>query len=816
VERDDDRRVNALHLSAERSLVQNPFPGDAADYSWIGKPMPVLEDRRFVRGRGRYINDLRLPGMLHLGVVSAPVAHARLLSLDVDAARSAPGVMAVLTGTDVAAMMDPIPQNIPLPNVVWYPLVVDKVRAAGEWIAAIVATSRAAAEDAAELVIAEYEELPVVNDPEEAMRPDAPLLHEAHGSNVVWEQSVDWDSGVDEAFAAAEHVFEYRFRWNRHSGVPMETFGCVADVSRATGMLEVWASHQNPGGQAELVDVLRLSSARLHQDIDVGGSYGSKRGRKQIYLTALAAMVTGRPVSFVEDRIENMQAGDGHGPDRIYYVRMAASTAGVVDAIDIRFVEDLGAYCGRGAQQIVKPMAAVVGPYRIQHARFGGHGVLTNKTNQVPYRGAGQSPHNFMIERAMDRVAAELDIGRLEIRRRNYIQPHEFPYLIPSGAVYDSGDYPGAMDRAIEAAKLPDLQAMQAAARAEGRLVGIGLTGAVEPGGPISSWPEGARIEIDRRGHLTVTIGFQSAGQAHESMVTQIMCEEFGVEPRDVTVQRGDGLAGIIGGATTGSRMTLALGTALKLAADRVSDKMRVHAAALLEADPRDVIVSRGRAKVAGTAGPVLTLREVASAAYRFDTNSGFGENEPGLIADVAFPGPRPLLDVPPKGFASYAFDFHVPVVEVDPETFEIRFLSYVVVHDCGTQINPLVVRSFVHGGIGHGVGGALYEQFSYDEHGQLAGSFMDYLCPTVAEVPRVEIHDMVTPSPLHPYGAKGAAEGAYLTAPAAIASAVEDALAPLRITVDQVPITPRVLYEKWVAAGAPEPGALVGTEVRA
>jgi 2-furoyl-CoA dehydrogenase large subunit len=795
--------VNALTLSGERALTVNPFPGHPEDYQFIGKPMPVLEDRRFVRGRGRYINDMVLPGMLHLGVASARVAHARIVSVDVAEARRAPGVVAVLTGEDVARMMEPIPQNIPLPNVKWYPLAVDKIRFAGEWTAAIIATSRAAAEDAAELVEVTCEELPPVNDPELALLEASPVLHDAQGSNIVWDQSHEWDSGVDDAFARAERVFEYRWRWNRHSGVPMETFGCIADVSRSTGMLDIWASHQNPGQQAELVDTLRLPSARLHQDIDVGGSYGSKRGRKQIFLTAVAAMTVRRPVKFMEDRLENMESGDGHGPDRVYYVRLAASSEGKVDAIDIRFVEDLGAYCGRGPQQIVKPMHAVTGPYQIRHARFGGYGVLTNKTNQVPFRGAGQSPHNFMLERSLDRMAAELGIDRLEVRRRNYIQPDQFPYLIPSGAVYDSGNYPGAMDLAVEKSGLKSLLEMQAEARAAGRLVGIGMVGAVEPGGPINSWPEGCRIEIDRRGHVTVTIGFQSSGQAHESMVTQIMCEEFGVGPGDVTVNRGDGLSGIIGGATTGSRMTLSLGTALKVAADRVRDKMMVQASRLLEVEPRQLEVVRGLTRVIGSGGG-LPLAEIAAAAYHFDTNSGFGESEPGLIADVAFPGPRPLLPVPPRGFASYAFDFHIPVVEVDPETFEITFLDYTVVHDCGTPINPLVVHGFVYGGIGHGVGGAMYEQFYYDDQGQLAGSFMDYLCPTAAEVPRVAVHDMVTPSPLHPYGAKGAAEGAYLTAPSAIASAVEDALAPLGITIDQVPITPNYLFEKWCAATAP------------
>lgn len=772
-----------------------PINADPTGFRFIGKAMPLVEDRRFVRGRGRYINDLELPGMLHLGVAAASVAHARLVSVDVTAARAAPGVVAVLTGRDVVERMEPLPQELPLPNVRWYPLAVDKVRLAGEWIAAVVATSRAAAEDAAELVEAEYDVLPAVVDPELAMLPDAPLLHEDHGSNVVWDHVFEWGQ-VDDAFARADHVFEYRYRWNRHSGVPLETFGCVASVT-PQGLLEVWASHQNPGIQQEFVDVLRLPTARVHMDVDVGGSYGSKRGRKQMYLTALAAMATGRPVRFIEDRLENMQAGDGHGPDRRYRVRLAVSADGVIDAIDVHLVEDLGAYCGRGPRQITKPTAAVVGPYRIGHVRYGGYGVLTNKSNQVPFRGAGQSPHNFCLERSVDRVAAALGIDRLEVRRRNYIQPYQFPYETPSGAVYDSGDYPGALEMAVREAGYDALLAEQAAARREGRLVGIGLAGAIEPSGGGGGDPEGARVQVDRRGHVVVTIGFQSCGQSHESMVTQIVCEELGVEPERVTVQRGHGLSGIVGGAPIGSRMTLMLGSAVKGATDKVSEKLRLLAAHLLEAGHEDIVVERGRAHVAGSPALGLELPELAQAAYGPKSGRPPGM-EPGLVEDAVYPGPDRVTRVMgAKSFPSYAFDFHVPVVEIDRETFEISFLRYLVVHDCGVVLNPPVVHGFVYGGIAHGVGGALYERFAYDDDGQLlAGTFMDYLMPTAAEMPTVELHEMVTPSPLHPYGAKGAAEGAYLTAPAAIVGAVEDALAPLGVTVDEVPVTPSLLFE--------------------
>ncbi len=770
------------------------------EFRWIGKPMPVIEDRRFVRGRGRYINDLELPGMHHIAVATAPVAHARLISVDVEAARRAPGVIAVLTGQDVVRMMEPIPQELPIPNVRWYPLAVDKIRVAGEWTAAIVATSRALAEDAAELVRIEYEELPPVVDPEEALKPDAPVLHEAHGSNVVWNETYTWGD-VDGAMAAADHVFTYRWRWHRHSGVPIETFGAVAAVEPSTNMLDIWASHQNPGIQEEFMNVLRVPACRVHMDVDVGGSYGSKRGRKQMYLTALAAMVTGKPCKFIEDRLENMVSSDGHGPDRIFNVKVGVSGDGILQALDVQVIEDLGAYCGRGPRQITKPTAAVVGPYRIPAVRYGGYGVLTCKTNQVPFRGAGQSPHNFMLERTIDSVARELGIDRVEIRRRNYIEKDQFPYTIPSGAVYDSGDYQGALQMALEKAGLETLFREQEEARRAGRLFGIGFGGAIEPSGGIAD-PEGARIQVDPRGHVFVTIGFQSSGQSHESMVTQIICEEFGVEPGDVTVQRAHGLGGIIGGATTGSRMTLMLGTALTRCSEKVRAKLRSVAAHLLEVEPEDIVVDGRRFHVRGFPSRALDLREVADHAY--NDRSVLGPNdEPGVVEDAVYPGPFEMIDRPgPRRFPSYAFDFHIPVVEVDPETFQIRFRRYIVVHDCGTVMNPLVVHGFIYGGIGHGIGGALYENFLYDSQGLLkAATFMDYLMPTAAEVPSIELYEMCTPSPHHPYGAKGTAEGAYMTAPAAIASAVEDALAPLDVRIDEVPITPALLLRKVMAA---------------
>ncbi|MEO8751627.1 MAG: xanthine dehydrogenase family protein molybdopterin-binding subunit [Casimicrobiaceae bacterium] len=798
----------AFEAGASRSAKSgdNHAPTAAPKYRYIGKPMPVIEDRRFVRGRGRYINDVDLPGMLHLGVASAPVAHARLISVNVEAARKAPGVVAVLTGADVAQRMGSIPQNFDyqrgdgakLPAILWYPLAVDKIRFAGEWVAAVVATSRAVAEDAAELIEIEYEALPPVLDPEAAMRPGSPLLHEQLGSNVVWNETWTWGD-VDAAFAQAAHVFEYQFRWHRNSGVPLETFGAVAAVDRS-GTLDVWASHQMPHMQEELVQVLRLPTARVHQDLDVGGAFGAKQTRKQIFLTAIAAMVAGAPVKFIEDRIENMQAGDAHGPDRRYRVKLAVTPEGIVEALDVHLIEDLGAYSGRGPLAITKPIGAAVGPYRIKNVRYGGYGVLTNKTNQVPFRGAGMAVHNFALERAMDQAARDLGLDPIEIRLRNYIERDEFPYRNPIGTVYDSGNFRGAARLALEKADIGALRAEQAAARRDGRLIGIGFAGGLEPSGAPTD-PETARLQIDPRGHVVVTIGFQSSGQSHESMITQIVCEQLGVEPAHVTVQRGDGRSGIVGGATTGSRMTLLLGGAVHGVSEKVRNKLKSITAHLLETATEDIDVDGTRYFVVGARDLGFELKDLVNIAYnkRILLPAGM---EAGVVEDAVF-----SLNVPrrPDGgstFPSYGFDVHIPVVEIDRETFTVKFLRYVVVHDCGTVINPLVIDGFVYGGICHGIGGALYEQFVYDDQGMLiAATLSDYVCPTASEVPHMELYEQVTPSPTHPFGAKGSAEGSYMTAPAAIASAVEDALAPLGVRVGEVPITPDFLFKAMTSA---------------
>jgi CO/xanthine dehydrogenase Mo-binding subunit len=782
-------------------------------HRYVGQDFPALEDRRFVRGRGRYINDLVLPGMLHLATVPSPLPHARLVGLDAGAAERAPGVAAVLTGPVLAEVLEPVPQDLDLPNVRWYPLAVDRVRFAGEWVAAVVAETRAEAEDAAELVRVELEELPTVLDPEAATGPGAPVIHPEHGSNVAWQDAYTWGD-VDRAFAEAAHRVRYRFRWHRHAGVPLETFGAVASLDQGTGILEVWASHQTPGLHQHIATALRWPShrVRLHQDLDVGGSYGAKRGHKQVFLTAAAAVRCGRPVKFIEDRVENLRGGDAHGPDRIFEVALAVDRAGGVQALDVEVVDDVGAYVGRGPLQMAKPITAVVGPYRIPCVRYRGRAVITNKVNQSPFRGFGMAPHNFALERALDLAAAELGIDRLEMRRRNYIPRDAFPYRIPSGAIYDSGDYALVLERACELADLPRLREAQREARADGRLLGIGVAGCLEPSGgnqdvfgyvsarAVGMTPEGARIQVDQGGRVVVAIGFQSTGQGHETMVTQLAAEELGVEPGDVTVIRADSLGGVPSTATIASRMTYMLGSALVQAAGKVRRKLCRLAAHQWGVAPERVEYRSGGCVDRERPERRLSLAELARVAHRRQDLLP-ADMEPGLVETAVAKVPDGAHPLDPdrrirRGYPSYAFSVHIPVVEIDREALAPRILGYHVVHDCGTVLNHRIVNGMVLGGIAHGVGAAFYERFVYDAQGQLqTGSFMDYLLPTAAEVPRVTLAEHVTPSPLHPYGAKGSGEGGYMTAPAALASAVDDALAPLGVRIHETPITPDLLY---------------------
>ncbi len=799
--------------------------------SWIGRRFPPIEDKRFVLGKGHYVNDVVLPGMLHMATVPSPHAHAIIKSINTEEAEKSPGVVKVIVGSELPEWMECVPQNMYLPNVLWYPLAIGKALYAGEWVAVVVATSRYLAEDAAELVEVEYEPLQPVVDPEEAISKDAPVLHEKHGSNIAFQTSLDFGD-VDGAFYKASHVFEGRYRWNRHSGVPMETFGCVASWDDVSGMVDIWASQQNPQITEQVARTMRVytNRVRVHMDVDIGGSYGNKRGRKQIFLTAVASRMVGKPVKFIEDRLENMAAGDAHGPDRVWNVRVASDDDGKILGLDLTVIDDAGAYAGRGAMQIGKPLTALVGPYTIPAVRYSPISVLTCKTNQAPYNGFGQAPTNFAVERSLDLVAQELGIDRAEIRLRNYIQPGEFPYEIPTGATYDSGDYPTVLRKALDLAGYDRIAELKAEARQRGKLLGMGIAACIEPsagGGSVfgifnnpsviggGDAGEGVRLQVDVNGNVIASIGFQSAGQGHETTVTQLVCEALQVEPDRVTVVRADSTGGVPSVATTGSRMHLMMGAAVLGAAARIKEKMVAIAAQTLGIDS-SILELRGGEFVAKLLPNLrIDFDQVARIAYR-RADLRPSNMEAALVETYVYRNPKsgeredtvPEGDFKTRGFISFAFAAHVPIVEVDPETFEIKLTQYYIAHDCGVQMNPQIVEGLVYGGTMRGIDAALLSQYCFSENGQLLSqTFMDHLLSSAMEVPYMTTVSHCTPAPGHPLGAKGAGEGGYMTAPAAVISAVEDALADdYGLFLLDVPVTPTYLRDKCWPTGKERP----------
>ena len=786
---------------------------DAPQFRYIGKHRRAVEHRRFVVGQGRFAGDIQLPGMLHVAIVASMHAHARIVAIDAAGALAMPGVHAVLTGRELAQMVDPALPGVDAPEVKRYPMAVDVARYAGEWVVAVVAESRAQAEDAAEKVTVDYEVLPHVVDPEQAMEGAAPQVHPGHGSNVIFRRAFEWGE-VDRHFAAAQHRISYRVRWARSSTVPIETFAVAALWNDATEVLDVWASIQMPKFPDQLARCLRLpgNGVRVHFDVDVGGSYGVKRGLKQSVLVGCLAKKLGRPVRFVEDRLENMRGGDMQGPDRIFDVQLAFDGDGIIRSMRMRAVDDVGAYAGRAPLQLGKPVGAIVGPYRIASVRYEAVSVMTNKTPQEAVRGFGQSPTNYAIETGIDKVARFLGMNRIALRRVNLIARHEFPYLIPSGTEYDSGDYETVMDKALQEADLAALMKERDALRAEGRLAGVGISTCLEPSGGNSSfeplfnpknatttWMDSCLVRVDLSGAVTALMGTSSSGQAHETLVSTVVGEVLQREPDSIRVVHADSLSALPSNSPVGSRMAIMLGGAAAGAAKKLRAKLLKIAAHNLHAAEGELVYDSGNVSVGGDSTRSLAWARLVEIAHREFHHLPQGV-EPGLqekfVWEVPTGGKLPTPDGRVQMYPCHSFESHVVLASVDPDTGKASIHRYVVGHDCGVMINPDVVHGMTFGGVAHGVGAALMEQFALSEDGQLlSGTFMDYLIPSSREVPAIRIVDHCTPSPLTEFGQKGSGEAGYLGGPAAIASAINDALDPLGVSIDALPMTPHAIW---------------------
>jgi 2-furoyl-CoA dehydrogenase large subunit len=777
-------------------------------FKYIGGKRRAKESPRFVTGQGRFVADVNLPGMKHVAIVASPYPSAKILAIRTEAAAAMPGVRYILDGEELCAGTDSLYCGVDAPAVTRYALARGVVRYAGEWVVAVVADTRAQAEDAAELVEVDYEATPHVIDPEVSLAAGAPLVHPAHGTNQLFHRKFVWGP-VEQAFAEAEEHVSLRVKWGRSSTVPIETFGVVAQWHDTDGILDVWASIQMPKYPDQLAKALRIpgNAVRVHFDVDVGGSYGLKRGIKHTVLVSFLTRRLKVPVRFIEDRLENMRGGDMHGPDRFFDMQVAFNRDGIVKGLKIRAVDDCGAYAGRAPLQLGKPVSAICGPYQIHAIEYEPTSVMTNKTPQEAVRGFGQAPTNLALERTMDCVAQHLGMDRIELRRKNLIRKDQFPYLIPSGSTYDSGDYHTVLDKALDGIGYADLVRQRDALRAAGTLAGIGISTCLEPSGGNSSfeplfnpknetttWMDSCVVRVDLSGAITGVMGTTSAGQGHESLVSTVVGEILERDPEGIRVVRADSLNALPSNSPVGSRMAIMLGGAAAGAAKKIKATLMAMAAHNLGCTVDEVVYADGNVSLRADSSKRMSWDQLIEIAHRKFHLLPKGM-EPGLQAsfvwEVPTGGTLPTEDGRVQMYPCYSFEAHVVLMAIDADTGKPRILKYLCGHDCGVMINPDIVHGMTYGGIAHGIGAALFEKFAYTEEGQLAsGTFMDYLIPSSMEIPELHIVDHCTPSPLTEFGQKGSGEAGYLGAPAAICSAVNDALSPLGRSIQTMPMS--------------------------
>jgi CO/xanthine dehydrogenase Mo-binding subunit len=707
--------------------------------------------------------------MLHCAILRSPYPHARIKGIDTSKAEAMASVVSVVTGEDAQRWTDPGPTA---PEG-WggHCLAVEKVRFVGEPVAAVAATSRYAAEDALELIEVDYEPLPAIADPVKAMQPDSPLVFEERETNVMLQRVFQWGD-VESAFRAADRVLSEKFRWHRLGANPMETFGVISQWDPVDGTLTCRGSFQSPShmGLGRSV-TLRLPSNQVRMiSHPHGGSFGGKGGARGTDITALLSRKSGgRPVKWIEDRMEYLVAGGSQAWDRHYEASIAVKKDGTVTGLKVKLLDDLGATGeGYGALSAAKPLTSFTGCYTIPAAEYDLTLVATNKLPASPYRGMGPPPHNLVLEQLMDIAARDLGIDPAEIRRKNYIPKDQFPYTIPSGNEYDSGDYEAALDKVLEMADYTRLREQQAEARERGRHVGIGLVSTIEPG--VFDWnayaivgmpgtgvPEGATVSIDILGKIVVRVGFSLEGQGQYTVAAQLLADYFGTELDDIRVVAQDTLSAPPHFGPGGSRLGVALTGAILGAAERLKQKLVKVAAGLLQADPENVELMDGVLRVKGVPGAEMPIAQVAGTMLaRSDLLPPDIDPRPEATYVWTAAGRTPADEQGrAKSYLTAANACHLVVVEVDAETGQVQILKYCIADDCGTRLNPSNVEGMIQGGVAQGVGAALLEEYVYDEDAQpLTSTFMDYLLPTIFDVPATQKAALVTPSPFTPLGA--------------------------------------------------------------
>ena len=767
----------------------------------IGESIKRREDERLITGKGAYVDDVRMVGMLHLALARSPHAHARINSVDASAALDIDGVVGVYTGADlheqlgslICGWVVPDTKEVPHP-----PIAIDKVNTVGDVVAAVVASDPRVAADAAELVVVDYDVLDAVVDMEAGTQDGAPQIHEDAPNNIAFEWEVG--GGDYEAAAASAQVrVSERIVNQRLIPNPMEPRGVVADFNAGTNQLTVYTSTQIP----HLVRLLlALVTGHPEHQIrviapDVGGGFGCK-----LYLYAeevIAGMIAkdlGQPVKWIEGRQENFLATT-HGRDHVGQMEICGDSEGNVTGLSTDIYANMGAYLSTFAPAIPTYLFGLmlVGPYSIDNVQCKVTGVFTNTTPVDAYRGAGRPEATYLVERMIDRYAAEIGMDPAEVRRKNLIPPFEDGHEVATTVIYDSGNYEAGLDRALELVGYDDFRKEQAAAREQGRYLGIGLSTYVEICGMAPSavaytlgaragvW-ESALVRVHPTGKVTVFSGSSGHGQGHHTTFAQLAAAELGVPVEDVEVVQGDTDKVQMGTGTFGSRSAVCGGNAIHMSIEKIQDKAKRIAANLLEAAPEDIVNEDGQYFVQGAPANAKTFQEVALAAYWYESLPE--GTEPGLEAVSIFD---------PQNF-TWPFGTHIAVVEVDGDTGEVELQKYVALDDVGNVINPMIVEGMVHGGVAQGVGQALQEEAIYDESGQLlTGSMMDYALPTAEDIPSIITDRTVTPSPTNPLGVKGAGETGTIAASPAVMNAVIDALSPFGVKHMNMPAKPEKVW---------------------
>jgi carbon-monoxide dehydrogenase large subunit len=769
----------------------------------VGQRVKRREDPRLIQGRATYVDDIALVGMQHLAFKRSDVAHGRIRSIDTRAAAAMDGVEAVFTGAQISEFLAPMPIGTPFPSPDHHAVAVDTVRYGGEPVAVVVASDRYLARDAADAIVVDYDTLPAVVDLERAMTGQPTVIHPGFpnnlavalvpsGTGVSASGGVN-DSAMDEAFASADLVISQRMVNQRLAPSAMEGRGVVAHYEPGKGTMTIWSSTQNP----HILRTFIAAMTGLGQDQvraiapEVGGGFGAKINiYGEEYVAAAISKRLGIPVKWVEDRSEAFVATT-HGRDILGYVDLAAKRDGTVVGLKLRLIADIGAYNMLLTAAIpTLTMMMANATYRIPAVRATLTEVFTNKTPTDAYRGAGRPEATYFVERAMDMLARELKMDPAELRRKNFIQPQQFPFATQMGAIYDSGDYEKALDKALETAQWERLKAERDAARAEGRLVGLGLAMYVEVCGlgPSSSLPTGgwehSQVTIERDGRISATTGASPHGQGNETTFAQMLADQFGVPLEHITILHGD--TGVVkqGIGTFGSRSQAVGGTALHMAGGKVKTKMAKFAAALLEAHEDDLVFENGMISVKGSPASGKSFASVASYAYvPVPLPEGL---EPGLSEGAFF---EPHNN-------TYPFGCHITMLEIDRETGETTLLKFVAVDDAGHLINPLIVEGQIHGGLAQGIGQALIEEVVYSDEGQLlTGSFMDYAIPRAIDFPRFELAFTVTPTPVNPLGAKGVGEAGTLGSTPSVVAAAVDALGEFGVKHIDMMLRPEKLW---------------------